>query len=179
MAGFQLYRADRVIGTNKVDVAIYIRTIIRASIIDIDSISTGTVECQMLYITVWNILLVAVYRPKYNPNDFYSAHSRVSDAIEARGVPTPNILILGDFNLPNIKWLSTGLRGASKSLNEKHQAQALLQFVESQCLAQLITEPTRGENILDFLLTNNEDMLQQVEVRDTIMSDHRMIKVTL
>ena len=144
MGGFQLYRADRVAGTKKGGVAIYIRYTINAYTIDIGPISTGTVECQMLYITMWNVVLVAVYRPECNPNDLYTTLGRASRAIEARGTPAPNILILGDFNFPNVDWLTTKLKGASKSLNAKSQARALLQFMESQCLAQLIIEPTRG-----------------------------------
>ena len=179
ITGFQLYRADRVAGTKKGGVAVYIKDTLSRTTIDVGALSAGIVECQMLYITAWRVLLVVIYRPECDPMDFYNALSRASAAIEARGAPTPNVLFVGDFNFPNIDWDLGTVKGASKSMHEKNQAQALLQFMEDQCLAQVITQPTRGDNILDLLLTNNEDMLHQMEVRDTLMSDHRVIKVTL
>ena len=44
-------------------------------------------------------------------------------------------------------------------------------------LTQLVTQPTRGENILDLLLTNSPDMIYQVDVVDGIPgSDHSAIQ---
>lgn len=114
---------------------------------------------------------------RMQPKGFYNALSTVSENIEARGVTTPNILV-GDFDIPSIDWDLANVKVASKAMHEKNQAQTLLQFMKTQCFAQVISEPAREENILN-ILTNNEDMLHQVEVRDPLMSNHRFVKATL
>ena len=38
------------------------------------------------------------------------------------------------------------------------QASAFLQFTQEQCLQQYIEEPTRKNNILDVILTNNDHL---------------------
>jgi len=44
-------------------------------------------------------------------------------------------------------------------------------------LIQLVKQPTRGENILDLLLTNSPDMISQVDVASGIPgSDHDAIQ---
>ena len=93
-------------------------------------------------------------------------------------VPQLLTYLFADFNFPNIDWDLATVKWASKSMHEKNQAQALLQFMEAQCLAQVIMKPMRGD-ILDLLLTNNKDMLHHMEVTNTLMSDHRVVKVTL
>ena len=137
MTGFQLYRADRAAGTKKGGVAVYIKVTLNKSTINVGSLSAGIVECQIFYITAWSVLLVVIYRPECDPKDFFNALSIVSAAIEARGAPTPNVLFVGYFNFSNIDWDLATAKGASKSMHEKNQAQALLLFKEAQCLAQV------------------------------------------
>ena len=64
-------------------------------------------------------------------------------------------------------------------MNEKTQAQTLFNFMEKHGLTQVISEPTRGENILHLVMTNNEDLLHQMLVQDTNASDHRIVKTVL
>ena len=40
-------------------------------------------------------------------------------------------------------------------------------------------EETRSENILDLVLTNNCDMVHSITVRNTNMSDHRLVVFSL
>ena len=47
-----------------------------------------------------------------------------------------------------------------------------LQFSQEQCLQQLIEEPTRKNNILDVLITNNDQLTRQIIITETSMSDH-------
>ena len=41
-------------------------------------------------------------------------------------------------------------------------------------LTQMVLQPTRGNNILDIVLTNNSDMVCDVEVGEPI-SDHNIV----
>ena len=63
-----------------------------------------------------------------------------------------NIVICGDFNLPNIQWEAMG------NANEANE----LLFVETlndHFLSQFNNTPTRGNNILDLVITNAPDIL--------------------
>ena len=57
------------------------------------------------------------------------------------------------------------------------QATLLMQLMDKFFLEQLITEDTRKNNILDLLLTNNIEAINNIEINDTSLSDHRLIMI--
>ena len=57
----------------------------------------------------------------------------------------------------------------------KAQYEKLQQITSEYFLTQVIEEPTRGNNILDLLYTNNLDVLLNVKIDQTNMSDHNII----
>ena len=61
-----------------------------------------------------------------------------------------NVLILGDFNMPNINWIE----GSGFSAD-------FCDFLGDKNLFQLVTEPTRAHNILDLVITNMEDSISK------------------
>ena len=44
---------------------------------------------------------------------------------------------------------------------------------------QHVDVPTRGTNILDLLLSNNDRLVSHVTTRSTVMSDHDMVEIAL
>jgi len=72
---------------------------------------------------------------------------------------TQHVVLCGDFNLPG------------------RQMDLLSDLLLDRSLIQLVKQPTRGENILDLLLTNSPDMISQVDVASGIPgSDHDAIQ---
>ena len=63
---------------------------------------------------------------------------------------TQHVVLCSDFNLPG------------------RQMDLLSDLLLDRSLTQLVTQPTRGENILDLLLTNSPNMIFQVDVVDGI-----------
>ena len=61
---------------------------------------------------------------------------------------TKSIVIVGDYNLPDIDWTVPVSNG-----NSSHDS--FLNTCLQNNLEQLVTEPTRGINILDLILTND------------------------
>ncbi len=52
--------------------------------------------------------------------------------------------------------------------------------MQDNFLKQVVTEPTKGDNILDLALTNNENMISEVDVGSQLgCSDHREIRFNL
>merc|ERR1712240_500354 len=45
-------------------------------------------------------------------------------------------------------------------------------------LVQMIDKPTREENTLDLIFTNNPEIITQLDISKTIMSDHNIFEVT-
>lgn len=86
------------------------------------------------------------------------------------------LVIVGDFNQPDVCWLS--LRGSCPSSN-------LLCNTIFECnLSQLVTVPThtRG-NMLDLIFTNDEDIVDELQVHpetdSPFLTDHYMITCSL
>ena len=84
----------------------------------------------------------------------------------------PDLYILGDFNFPEINW-KMPISSLSTSASE------LFDFMDSNQLTQIVTEPTRGNNTLDLALTNVPRYVAEVRVSPTILSDHSLVKALL
>ena len=70
----------------------------------------------------------------------------------------------GDFNAPDLKW--NGLKLTNSSFNSEQ----LLEIIDEHGLTQLVKEPTRDDNILDLVLTNNVNIKQQVYMKYIYMN---------
>ena len=85
----------------------------------------------------------------------------------------PNILLTGDFNLPSTPWTNDDSyiiqSNPSYGLDNK-----MLDIVNDHSLTQHVKKPTRGNNILDLVLTTKPDMISNVEVGCGI-SDHDIV----
>ena len=88
---------------------------------------------------------------------------------------TPDIYICGDFNIPHTFTNDTYTQTTSC---DNQLLYILTDFMMHLNLNQTIHKPTHKDgNILDFLLTNNPDMVFDYQVTPTIHSDHHMVQV--
>ncbi len=56
----------------------------------------------------------------------------------------------------------------------------LLEFVNDNFLTQWVKEPTRGDNILDLVLTTEDDIVSDLRVGEELgSSDHKIIRFVL
>ena len=86
-------------------------------------------------------------------------------------------MICGDFNFQFISWPEGGFLGRRSSTDrEKMQADELLDFMEDNNLANLSVTPTRGNNILDLMLTNlNGSLCYEKTYVSKQLSDHNFM----
>lgn len=76
-----------------------------------------------------------------------------------------------DFNYRDIDW--EGIIGNLDS-------EEFLKVVQDNILKQLMTEPMRGTNILDLVLTNAENIISEVELEGELgCSDDGELRFTL
>ena len=107
-----------------------------------------------------------IYRPE-GSSGFESVLSKVQRYTAKWAPPLPNVLVVRDFNFPQVNWTTGEISGGGKLRLERCSAQQLFSFNEQLCLMQLVDLPTRGSNILDLVLTNNCDMVHSCSVLDT------------
>ena len=91
-----------------------------------------------------------------------------------------HLLIVGDFNLPQIDWKNNICRAP-----EQHYASRFFSAVQDLFLFQHVTEPTRfrhgvSPSLLDLVLTNEEGMIDSIEHCPGLgKSDHGLLKCQL
>ena len=169
--GFILYRADRK-NRPKGGVAIYLRKDIAHHTTMIDSGSNEYVEYIILHNNKLNLVVAAVYSPPGVPNDkLFDVMNRIQEQYNEIGQPSPSLIVCGDFNMPQIDWQNSDLEegGAVK--------QYMLRFRDDLFLTQLISAPTRNNNILDLCFVNNEDLIINTEFRPTNLTDHNLVVI--
>ncbi len=110
--------------------------------------------------------LVSVYR---RPGSCCSVE--LIEYLESALATTVPVIVVGDFNLPNIDWNTlTALPRAAPAERQ------LLNCVITQGLEQLVLQPTRHDNILDLVLTNRPGFVHSLTVSPPIIpSDHQMV----
>ena len=70
------------------------------------------------------------------------------------------LVLMGDFNHLDICW-DSGTAGG-------RQSRRFLESVEDNFLVQVIDGPTRGEALLDLVLTNAEESIREVKTGDSL-----------
>ena len=176
--GFRLNRMDRANEVKKGGVALYIREDLSHMFGDVQGASVSNTEFLCMASTKMNLVVCVLYRPD-GEEGLTAAIEAIKSYVHERAPPLPNIIIMGDFNFPQIDWKTGIITGAHRSGTEKRAAHALCEFAEDLCLLQVIDKPTRAQNILDLVFTNNEEIIHSWRVADTDLGDHRMITVSI
>ena len=169
---YQVLRADRK-QRARGGAALYIHHDLPVS----DEQSYDEYYCQAVMCTIKssNTIIACVYRPPDTTEDstknlleFLSSYiKKVSNNHHM------DIIIAGDLNLPGISWEDLTIKRDS----DHKSGQALMLFMAEHLLSQYVDTPTRKNNILDLLLTNNSNLTLHVTTEDTCLSDHRIVNV--
>ena len=100
------------------------------------------------------------YRPPYNDIEYISNIISTIDKL-CKKIPKQNLVLFGDFNLPNIDWLVPKLLTGEKFIN------LFLDCVLLNGFEQIVKVSTRGKNILDLGLCRNLHMLPDAHMMRT------------
>jgi len=119
-------------------------------------------SCEVIWVILHlqgphNIILGAFYTP---PNSTPSVWEDLSEClIQIRQKFSTTIIILGgDFNCPGMDWPSGSLVDSYITANFR---KSLITFAHNFMLEQIVTQPTRGNNILDLCFTTRPDYIEQ------------------
>jgi hypothetical protein len=105
-------------------------------------------------------------------------HQELRDLLrEATAYKSTHVLIMGDFNFPNIKWPSWTTEGD----NSNSQEFKFLECVQDCVLYQHVDRPTRWRgndtpHLLDLIRTNEEHMVKDLDIQSALgKGDHSAI----
>ncbi len=80
-------------------------------------------------------------------------------------------VIIGDFNCLNIDWTT---------LSGDQEGNRLLEMLEGAFLTQIVTQPTRENNLLDLVLASDSDLARECQVGEKLSGcDHHIIRLTI
>ena len=142
-----------------------------------ESLDNLNSKCEIVWTKIHfarnkSTLFTSYYRPPGDHLDSIEALQASLSKLYRSQKSTPNVLIAGDFNLPDIDWdsqLTTKTRTASK-LNK------LLEIISEFGLQNMVNDPTRIEsgNILDLIITSNPSIITNTHTTPG-MSDHEAV----
>ena len=110
-----------------------------------------------------NVLTIGVCYKIPNADDF-----EVNELMDVIKKASNNMaLIIGDFNFPGINWVT---------LEADVTDRKFLDLTQDCFLIQHVFKPTRYDNILDLVLSSEEDMVEDLFVLEHLAnSDHNII----
>ena len=124
--------------------------------------STGSEDQQFLFLIQDSFLTQHVLEPTRGEN--------VLDIVlsSQKEVSKGECIIMGDFNHGHIQWNSLESTGS--------EDQQFLFLIQDSFLTQHVLEPTRGENVLDIVLSSQKELVDNVKIREPLgNSDHNQI----
>ena len=185
--GFTIFRSDRTSKKKKKGggAAIYLKNGYEAELL----MSYQIESCEVVAIKIKeiNIINIVIYRPPdTNLITFRKVIDKIKHKLAVMDAPEPTVLITGDFNFPFIEWKKNETNACNwrkkttdhGTTDQQKQFNKLLEVTDKHHLVQMIEEPTREENTLDLIFTNNPEIITQLDISKTIMSDHNIIEVT-
>lgn len=82
------------------------------------------------------------------------------------------LVLVGDFNHPDICW--------KDHMASCKRSRRLVESVDDNFLVQVVDRPTRGEALLDLLLTNAEEIIKDVNVEGSLgCSNHALVEFVI
>ena len=84
-----------------------------------------------------------------------------------------HVWVLGDFNYPKFTW-EDNQATIKQNCPSPDMYQDFVSTINDNCLTQMVSEPTRDNNILDLFLTNNPTLVDNVSIVPGI-SDHETV----
>lgn len=166
---FEIFRKDRC-GSRGGGVLIAVKEEYHPSQIDVDS------PLEIIWVSAHighaSCVLGAYYRPPDGRADFVESLNDTVGSI-LHEFPSSLLIMGGDFNYPGIDWQTNSVT----TQNNRLECLSFLHCIDYHQLTQIVREPTRGDHLLDLILTNQPE-ITNTRVIDEI-SDHKAIHCSL
>ena len=131
--------------------------------------------CEIIILNPYSRIMVGVfYRPPSTDVSYLLELEKSLRLLERSG-NTLTTFLLGDFNLPNVDWCNPSCPIGSDTLSS-----TFCSICQDYFFRQMVLNPTRGDNILDLVLSTAPDLLFDLSVNEGLgNSDHNSIEFNL
>ena len=132
-------------------------------------VSYSNSTCELLIVRLHDpsLIIVLIYRPpSCSTENFDDIINQVYQFTYSLATPLPNIIMLGDFNLPDVNW-------AAPNIN-CHNVDKLTDLADHLFINQQVEHPTRKSNILDLIFSPDE-FIRSIHITETFISDHSIL----
>ncbi|XP_071153782.1 uncharacterized protein [Mytilus edulis] len=175
---YEVYRKDRIFGVGHEGGGVL--NLVRKDLLSTAEITLDT-NCEIC----WNKIEIKGSKPLYT-GCYYRPPDNNIASIESLNTSLtrlthsnnlPNLVLTGDFNMPDIKWEIDEDNNFQIKKPNNYSMETIYKFIEAleeNCLTQIVKEPTRQDNILDLVLTTNPTSIESISVQDG-MSDHSIV----
>ena len=102
-----------------------------------------------------DLYLFSFYMPHRNKEDLINLDRSLKKLSNSN--KSKHILLAGDFNCPDINWENLTVRSNAP---DREIQQALIDITTEHRLKQVHNQPTRQDNILDLVFTNNQSLVK-------------------
>ena len=172
--GYITYRNDRS-GTGKRSGGVLI--LIRDTIICTHQ-PQFTTDCEITWIKIdivgtESLYIGAYYRPHEKDESSVEELRKSLDLVRQN---KGTVWLAGDFNFPKMNWINNA-PSVHQSCQFKQLYTSFISILDDYNLIQLVTQPTRLDNILDLFLTSNDTLVENCNTIPGI-SDHSAVCVT-
>ena len=188
---YLLFRQDRPTrkknkGRHVGGVALYLLESWAPDAVPVIQFSNDAIDLLCIHIPTRNIVISVIYR---QPDDSIHGHpstnkellealSKLNSFLADLPSPTPDIVMMGDMNLPH-GTSETWTNGDTKqgiSQEETKMIECIKTMVDDFLLEQIVDHPTHKDgNLLDLLFTNNREIIHSTSYDETTYSDHHII----
>ena len=173
-AGYNILRKDRVMGDKKSGGGVFLLVRSKYTCTEINTDS----DCEMILAKLElhnqkSVTIGAFYRPPWADEEYMEKFISCMSTINPNH--DKNLWITGDFNLPHIDWENMCVNPGN---SQATQSDLLLEYALDQALTQLVTEPTRKENMLDLFFTTSPSLVNRISTTPPLgEGDHNIVFV--
>ena len=132
-------------------------------------------DCEIIWVKLdvvasKPLYIAAYYRPK--ESDAKSLEE-LNKSLEMVSMRKGSMWVLGDFNFPGLSWNSAHIPKINPECRYPTLYNDFISCLEDHSLVQMVSKPTRDDNVLDLFLTSNHTFVNKVEIFPGI-SDHEI-----
>ena len=120
--------------------------------------------CEIVISNPYSRIMVGVFYRPPSTDVSYLLELEMSLCLLERSGNTLTTLLLADFNLPNIVWPNPSCPIGSDTLSS-----TFCSIFQDYFFHQMVLNPTRGNNILDLVLSTAPDLLFDLSVNEGLI----------
>ena len=133
--------------------------------------ATATTAYEVIHVDIMpsegiTLKIILVYR---NPRITVAEEEVLFEELDNIISSSHETILMGDFNLPEINWTTMETTG---------RGTRMIRLVNENNLKQHVHAPTRGQNILDIVLSTENELIEQLFIKDKI-GDHNTVEFNI